>query len=302
VSTHSSHVANEAAFEEVRYFLTSSKDSEGTIWRTRVKDLRSGLPEISNEDRKFLHQYLTLTRCDLFFADRAILIEGASERLLLPSMMEKLDKSAIAGPKLRSQYTTTIEVGGAYAHKFFKLLALLELKSLVITDLDPVEAPGGTKCFVHEAQATSNACIKAWFADPACKPGDLITQPEAALVRGQIRIAYQRPEVSGGPCGRTFEDAFMLANSTKFGVAGATREALERDAAAKADGKKKPEFALTYAIGDSEWQVPKYIEEGLKWLAVDNMPSAAAPGTPTGPQEGTTKKAPALTKAGTSHG
>ena len=70
VSTHSSHVANEAHFETIRYFLASA-NKNGTI-STKVKDLRNGLAEKPEPDRTFLHQYMTLTRCDLFFADKAV--------------------------------------------------------------------------------------------------------------------------------------------------------------------------------------------------------------------------------------
>jgi hypothetical protein len=69
---------------------------------------------VSEPDKKFLHQYMTLTRCDLFFADKAVLVEGLSERLLLPIVIEKLEATEPDSPKLSSQYVTTIEVGGAY--------------------------------------------------------------------------------------------------------------------------------------------------------------------------------------------
>ena len=134
VSTHSSHISNEARFEAIRYFLPSLVDEKKTVWKTIVKDLRQWLATTKPPDKKFLHQYLTLTRCDLFFADKTILIEGTSERLMLPVMIQKHDEA----DKLRSQYMTVMEVGGAYAHKFFGLLNFLELQSLVITDLDPV--------------------------------------------------------------------------------------------------------------------------------------------------------------------
>ena len=76
VSTHSSHIANAASFEAIRYFLNTPTDVQG-IRRTKVKDFRKGMAGITPEDRKFLHQYMTLTKCDLYFADKAILVEGA---------------------------------------------------------------------------------------------------------------------------------------------------------------------------------------------------------------------------------
>ena len=39
----------------------------------------------------------------------------------------------------------------------------------------------------------------------------------------------------------------------------------------KSQNIKKTEFALEYAIDKSEWIVPKYISEGIKWL-VDSIP------------------------------
>lgn len=282
VSTHSSHIANEASFEAIRYFLPSPANEEATVWKTKIKDLRKGLASTPPVDKKFLHQYLTLTRCDLFFADKAILIEGTSERLLLPAIIQKLDEADSEGPQLRSQYITVMEVGGAYAHKFFGLLEFLDLQSLIITDLDPVEKGGGKKCLVHEAKTTSNACIKAWFDGETCIPTDLIVKPEEERIKGRIRIAHQCPEVDGDPCGRTFEDAFMLANSEKFNVTGTSPEDQEQDARDKSEENKKSEFALTYAINDPEWKTPRYIAEGLKWLATGYITPPAILTTPEG--------------------
>jgi len=267
VSTHSSHIANEAHFESIRYFLPSQANDRATIWNTKIKDLRRGMSSTKPEDKKFLHQYLTLTRCDLFFADKAILIEGTSERLMLPIMIKKRDKADTSGPKLRSQYLTIMEVGGAYAHKFFDLLNFLELQTLIVTDLDPVTDVGGKKCLVHEANATSNACINSWFGGGPNVPNDLLEKSDEEQIRGRIRIAYQCREVNDGPCGRTFEDAFLLANGEKFGVSGDTPEALAGDALAKAETFKKSAFALQYAIDDTDWNIPKYINDGLAWLA-----------------------------------
>ncbi len=69
VSTHSSHIANEAHFETIRYFMSVLDDGTGEL-KTVVKDLRQGLSGKPEPDRTFLYQYMTLTRCDLFYADK----------------------------------------------------------------------------------------------------------------------------------------------------------------------------------------------------------------------------------------
>ncbi len=279
VSTHSSHIANAAGFESIRYFLSGEvQGAAAGIRQTRIKDLRKGLDGISEPDKKFLHQYMTLTRCDLFFADKAILVEGLSERLLLPIIIEKLETAEPTRPKLSSQYMTIMEVGGAYAHLFFGLLHFLELPSLIITDLDSVEAPGGKACEVCRGTYSSNACLKAWFSDddPFTLSG-LVAKNDAAKSKNGSRIAYQCAEQENGPCGRTFEDAFILANRSLFDLNEATQEELEREARERAGKLKKSEFALKYAIEEKTWTTPKYILDGVRWLAAGIEPAVPDP-------------------------
>jgi putative ATP-dependent endonuclease of the OLD family len=286
LSTHSSHVANEARFDAIRYFLPCQVNDHRNIWTTRIKDLKQGLSETREEDKRFLHQYLTLTRCDLFFADKAILVEGTSERLMMPVMIDKHDQEEANENTLRSQYISMMEVGGAYAHKFFELLTFLELPSLILTDLDPVSEGGGKKCLVHQGGATSNACINAWFGDPPNVPVDLIGKSEHERTRSKLQLCFQIPEADGGPCGRTFEDAFLIANAAKFGVTGQTPEEQEESAWQRAEHLKKSEFALTFAIDDTDWQTPSYIAQGLAWLAAISIPTGAALGGVTQGQDG----------------
>jgi putative ATP-dependent endonuclease of OLD family len=279
ISTHSSHIANEAGFETIRYFLGTDVPGAGAGARqTKIKDLRQGLTNTPEADRKFLHQYMTLTRCDLFFADKAILVEGLSERLLLPVIIGKLEAGDADVPKLSTQYVTVMEVGGAYAHLFFKLLEFLELRSLIITDLDSVVVAGGAACAVHQGATSSNACLRAWFTDenPFTLAG-LLAKSDGDKTKGRNRVAYQCPETAGGPCGRTFEDAFILTNGAQFGLTGATPQELETVARDKAGTFKKSEFALKYAIEETEWNAPKYILDGVRWLAEGNVagPDAA---------------------------
>lgn len=320
VSTHSTHVANEARFDTIRYFAVTSKNMPSGVRCTQVKDLSSDLAGLKGPVSDFLHQYLTLTRCDLFFADKAVLIEGTTERLMLPQVMRALD-AVDPTLKLGSQYITIMEVGGAYAQLFIPLLEFLGLRSLIITDLDAVKRNGKKKleaCLVHEGETTSNSCIKHWFkpaqvADivPAVPPVTLapsevgvavfesvddetevadgtilfplssaLEADNAAKTRGDLRLAYQVPEAAGGPCGRTFEDAFILANRTLFGIAGPTNDALAKAAQEKAEKQKKSKFALTYAIEKTAWVTPRYIEEGVRWLAAEAQAANALADAP----------------------
>lgn len=264
VTTHSTHIANEAPFETIRYFM-STKNGEQ---HTRIKDLRNGLSGASRDaDIDFLHKYLTLTRCDLFFADKAMLIEGASERLLMSKMIEKIDADQTSEMKLSSQYISVVEVGGAYAHRFFEFLNFLELRTLIITDLDSVDGSNGSKCKVAEGTHTSNSCIKTWFNDTTISPASLIAKPDAEKINGFLSIAYQVPESNRDACGRSFEDAFMLTNVALFDIQGITDLEKADDVWEKAKNVGKTDFALKYAIDETTWKIPRYLKEGLQWLA-----------------------------------
>ena len=197
-------------------------------------------------------------------------------------MIRKSDATvADTDPKLGSQYLTIMEVGGAYAHRFFRLLDFLNLRTLVITDLDTTKKmikknkAGKTiatwdKCPVSKGERSSNSCINSWFkapsgADPSCD--DLLSKDSTEKTKGNRRLAFQIPHVDGDACGRSFEDAFLLANPDKFKIIGENpneREKQSWDSAAEID---KTDFAMECAILDTDWTTPRYIEEGLRWLA-----------------------------------
>lgn len=274
VTTHSTHMANEAEFEAIRYFLTSKEPERQTI----VKDLRKEFTTADlKEDKEFLHKYLTLTKCDLYFADKAILIEGPAERLMMPLLIAKSDAADATKPQLGLQYVTTIEVGGAYAHHFYKFLDFLELQCLVITDLDSVLITPGDKItyqgsLVKNGSHTSNAGIKNWFAKDSqgyYPLADCLAFTKENKVSGSRRIAFQIAEDGKAATGRSFEEAFILANREHFEIIAIGEDDVEASAESYAPANnKKTEFALKYALEDTNWAAPKYILEGLEWLAM----------------------------------
>jgi len=296
ITTHSPHVANAASFEAVRYFLNEPQDKPSAR-QTKVKDFNKGLTKISPEDQDFLHQYMTLTKCDLYFADKAIMVEGTTERLLMPRLCEIVDQSLDDKHKLVRQYVTCVEAGGACAHIFYPLLDFLELKTLVITDLDSIklvekENKKGKKikvwekCPVAEGERTSNAAIREWFRpkdqDKEEKKEWQITLAELAekalqdKQSGYRRIAFQIPEKPGsGICARSYEDALVIANPDRFDWPKEQDEATE--AWDIAQGLAKTDTALRFAIREKDWTVPRYILEGLAWLSKPPLPPSVTP-------------------------
>lgn len=275
VTTHSTHIANEAEFESIRYFLTIRDKQQ----ETKIKDLRSVFisSQQDDADKKFLHKYLTLTKCDLFFADKAILIEGPSERILMPVIIEKTDSIQDGKPILSTQYLSIIEVGGAYAHHFYKFLDFLELKTLIITDIDSVSKvveDNKTKyksSIVSEGTHSTNSGIKNWFArgeEGYLEINVCTTKTFDEKATEWRRITYQIPEEGKTCCGRSFEEAFILANPSLHSLKGTTDHDLEMEAELNSpNNSEKTTFALHYAIEELNWVPPLYMIQGLKWLA-----------------------------------
>lgn len=268
VSTHSSHIANEADFSKVRYFLSR----EGK--ETKIKDLGQVFSEAKEDlaDREFLHKYLTLTKCDLYFADKAILIEGTTERIILPEMLRKMDDKH--STDLKTKYLSVVEVGGAYAHHFYKFVDFLELKTLIITDLDSANKDTNySSAPVSEGTHTTNKGICEWFGKSGYTDlAEIIAKDDNDKTKGCRRIAYQISEEKGKIIGRSFEDAFILANTELFELKDLEAGDLEKEVYEKAKtigSASKANFAIEYTVDKTEWEIPKYIRDGLVWLDKD---------------------------------
>lgn len=298
ITTHSSHIIAESGFKGIRYFKAGSQATlsgtpacnEGGA-SLQIKDLTTFRNELKDNNEgdtvRFLEQYMELRRCDMFFADKIILIEGTTERLLLPKMIEKVDSlmDNTTSP-LAHSYISLIEVGGAYASKFRELLQFLEVPTLIITDIDSVNPNNDNKkCKTSTPGAvTSNTTLKRWLPERTTIT-DLLSKDTLETQRecGLIRVCYQIPQEDGTAVGRSFEESFILANSDELAkqapnLANASKfrrdkkhyhtAAAIRSNAYTIAGKitNKSDFAFDILLLDN-WKTPKYIEEGLKWLA-----------------------------------
>lgn len=290
VTTHSSHVLDAVEFAKVRYFsrchlADDDPVIEPVLNATEVKSLRDFRPvptldedgnELvsSDEALAFLRRYLRLTHCDLFFSDAAVLVEGAVEKLLLPEMMTQ------SAPELKKVFLSILEVGGAYAHRFDELVGFLNLPTLIITDLDSGEAAGRHKaCRADTEDAiTTNAALKHFFNLTLVQQLRALTLQDKCKDSPARCVIFQTEyEVDGHKLlARTLEEDFVYQNLAKFrqnellldidisaDTAAAYQEIYDH---IRSSAMKKTDFAMQILASGSEWDVPSYIDEGLKWL------------------------------------
>lgn len=286
ITTHSSHIVSDCNFDDLIYF----KRDNGTAVSKAFNSLKE---EYGDEQLgyKFVKQYLTLNSSELFFADKVICVEGDTERILIPTMMQKVDTTnpinqASNTMPLLSQNISIIETG-AHSQVFRKLFDFLGIKVLIITDIDPAnknENDRLTSCSAVDATSTTNASIKNFFDISGDEVFSIVAQKSLAekiTSDGRIRIAYQIPEDENGYQPASFEDAFISLNK-QFIIdqkAGFIQfEALKdfddseiedfyKFARDKVNKKSAFASSLLYFEGEENtWKVPKYISEGLLWL------------------------------------
>lgn len=259
--------------------------------------------KVNNRAFRFLKQYLTLNRAELFFADKAVLIEGDTERILISAMMKKLDDFHLTNntanyQPLLAQNISIVEVG-AYSQIFSEFLGFIGIKTLIITDLDCGKYDSndsGTnrlkKCKFKEGTHTTNSAIKYFLGkdelkticelaqNPIVYEFDKRKNSWVLSTTGTLRIIFQKEENSY--TARSFEDAFLSQNMSfiKTNLDNFTslknRKKITEDPEDFYDISNdcieaKTGFALDVLLLDGEnnerWGTPLYIKEGLEWLA-----------------------------------
>lgn len=237
ITTHSSHIVAECDFDDIKYFCRVSPYAVISKNLCSLEAEYKDETDPNNKRYKFLKQYLTLNYAEVFFADKVILYEGDTERILLPAMMRKIDQEEeTLGMPLSSQNISII-AAGANSQLFSPLLAFLDIKTLIITDIDAVkkkEIKGkGTyyvACEVEKGEKTSNHALNYYFKEALENWGrnDLTffkkrnaRQKVLSYIQknwqqnedGKLMIAYQTKEENGKEYyPRSFEDAFFCCN------------------------------------------------------------------------------------------
>lgn len=292
ITTHSSHIVSECDFDDVRYL----KRNENSLISKNFQELKQKYDSDSHAFN-FVKQYLGLNRSELFFTDKAIFIEGDTERILLPAMMKKIDLNHGSDNNyvpLLSQNISIIEAG-AYAHIFKPLIDFLGIKVLIITDIDlatektkpdknGVERIKLNKCSsIEDPTHTTNSSLKNLLSltNTTNQYNELIAKTANEKIVDSCRIAYQTKEKNYQAS--SFEDCFIClnldyieSNKDNFTQGLKHRKILNEvpinfyNIAQKCIAKKSA-FATEILYYDGitdgkKWETPNYIKEGLQWL------------------------------------
>lgn len=236
VTTHSAHIVAECDFEDLKYL--KREDERGVISKN-MTDLEKEYSD-HTEWFKFLKQYITLDRSELFFADKAIFVEGDTERILMPSLMkisdDEMTPEEIKGQlRLTSQNISIVAVGN-YTHIFTRFFNFIGFKKIcVITDLDicnkekikdknDVEREVCKAAVLDEnkVQYTTNSSLSEYLGKTVISELRSLTTGQKVVSwdstdkkwkqkdDGNLMVCYQTAVDGYQP--RSFEDAFFATN------------------------------------------------------------------------------------------
>lgn len=283
VTTHSHEVVQNVRISQLRV-LRQVKPFECCLYDLHrfIDELIKPRQEI--EDLiEFYDGFYTINFPDIIFADKVILYEGDTERMLI--------KNALLSDRfetLRNQYISYVQVGGAYAKNYKPILDYLNIKSLIITDLD-YDTDAEIETDVVHSRSTNNT-INEFAKDALNEPTPTVQalyswkDVSGCIVSKNIYLAFQG-KTDG--FARTLEEA-MLAKRYNISVLDTkTREEWQR--IRKTDKLKfvipqkvdscsvrmivqhtvnqKTDFMYSVILNKLvDSMLPNYIEEGLIWL------------------------------------
>lgn len=203
ITTHSAHIVNSKihsgnTFNSINYITIKNGYSKVVI----LDDDKIVEDNATKEDNlKFMKTHIKFKVSELFFSDAIIMVEGVSEYSLLPFYVEQkrnLDK----------YYISVFNINGAHALVYRKLLKLLDIPVLIITDLDIKRTDCEKEHFKQIStlakRKTTNKTINAFY-----HTDELELIPDF-LRDDNIYVAYQTKIGRYYPT--SFEEAFILTN------------------------------------------------------------------------------------------
>lgn len=134
VTTHSSNITAVAGIDNMFMiaYTRSGECSEG-CQQSLFDQFQDKDGTTNKADAKaHLTKFLDVTRSDMIFADKVILVEGIAEKLLMPMFMEK------CGCPYEDEHISIVEIGGKHFEHFVELFNgnAVKKKVLCITDKD----------------------------------------------------------------------------------------------------------------------------------------------------------------------
>ncbi|MEX1377695.1 MAG: AAA family ATPase [Eubacteriales bacterium] len=130
VTTHSPNITASADLNDMISLYYKRNEDEHKVVACNLQDI-FGKAEFA-EAKNHLSKFLDVTRCDLLFTQKTILVEGLAEKLLMGAFAKKGDINY----DLEFNHVSVVEVGGVNHNHFLPLFLLNQNKVLCYRDCD----------------------------------------------------------------------------------------------------------------------------------------------------------------------
>lgn len=242
ITTHSDEIVRSANLKDIK--VIRSKDPLNNV----ICDMNVFLEKHATE-KTFYETFFKINFSNMIFADKAIIYEGDTERMYIEALIwgnhAKLPEKFMFLDVLSQKYITYAQAGGAYAHKYAELLRELEIKTLILTDIDYAKS-----CFEKAelfGSKTTNAALKYFCDIEGSKDEESITVKEIYEWQNNCKkndkiLVKTQSEKDG--YARTLEEAMLFQYITdSYGVF------FDKDT-----NVKKEEFDVFTQISKNIWE------------------------------------------------
>lgn len=154
ITTHSNELVRASELEKIRVI----RQVEPLISKIYDMDCFKTYVLSNEEERDFFNLLFSINYSDLIFSSKIIMYEGDTEKLFIESLLKNKQFAELA-----NQYISYVQVGGAYAHNYKKLVNFLRIKTLILTDVDYCKTITLKDDILK--QETGNGCIKSFYKD-----------------------------------------------------------------------------------------------------------------------------------------
>lgn len=281
LTTHSHEVVRTAHISQLRVLR------QLTPFKCQLFDLHQFRDTLQTDENRdlldFYDWFYTINFPDIVFADKIILYEGDTERMLIKHILQLPEFEA-----LRNQYVSFVQVGGAYGYNYRPIIDFLGIKSVLITDLDYNEDALAEHEILSSCSTNStiNKFSNSVLSDPSPTVQTLYdwkTKTSPIVINNTICLAFQGRQDGFA---RTLEEA-MLAKHYRVTVFDEQAQSVWKKRR-KDDGlkfviprsaecnirsivshtsKSKTDFMYSVILDNlSEAMLPNYIKEALMWL------------------------------------
>lgn len=286
ITTHSAHILNSKihegnSFNDINYITTENNNSKNVALNDQIIHENN-----DKENFRYLKKHIKFGVSEMFFSDAVIFVEGITEYVLLKHKMKESDD-------FNKYYISIFLLNGAHAQKYDKLIKILNIPTLIITDIDfkrenfeknnPQKGHG--KKYLQmtyldlKNRKSTNGCINHYYEN---KPAKEIIDGDY-YKKDNLMVTCQRNKIKGYYA-TSFEEALILTNCNNDSlkkvitkVNGKLTECVEKNMEKRSYelqmrlSNSKSNFAneILYEVITNDQhgiEFPKYITDGLNFI------------------------------------